>query len=147
MRNDKFNILSLIFLLTGLLTQAQIFNPVSWSTKVEQVSQNEYDLVIKAKIEPNWHLYSQNAPKDGAIATRFTFEKGDTYETIDRINETEGITAEDKSELPKQVQSESKFRPGKKLCYIGQKWSEFQALKYKANTKPFYVLEDHDEKN
>ena len=34
---------------------------------------------------------------------------------------------------------------GKKLRYIGQKWSEFQILRYKANAQPFYVIMDHDE--
>lgn len=34
---------------------------------------------------------------------------------------------------------------GKKLRYIGQKWSEFQILRYEANAQPFYVLMDHDE--
>lgn len=36
---------------------------------------------------------------------------------------------------------------GKKLKYIGQKWSEFQILRYKANAQPFYVLMDHNEEN
>ena len=30
---------------------------------------------------------------------------------------------------------------------IGQKWSEFQTLKYKANTQPFYVLMNHQGEN
>lgn len=34
---------------------------------------------------------------------------------------------------------------GKKLRYIGQKWSEFQILRYEANAQPFYVLMDHEE--
>ncbi len=36
---------------------------------------------------------------------------------------------------------------GKELKYIGQKWSEFQILRYKANAQPFYVLMDHNEEN
>jgi len=36
---------------------------------------------------------------------------------------------------------------GKELRYIGQMWSEFQILKYKANAQPFYVMMDHDEEN
>lgn len=36
---------------------------------------------------------------------------------------------------------------GKQLRYIGQRWSEFQILRYKANAQPFYVLMDHDEEN
>lgn len=41
----------------------------------------------------------------------------------------------------------SKIRPDKKLKYIGQKWSELQTLKYKANAQPFYVLINHKEQN
>ena len=42
---------------------------------------------------------------------------------------------------------DSKIRPGKKLKYIGQKWSELQTTKYKANSQPFYVLIDHNQEN
>lgn len=41
----------------------------------------------------------------------------------------------------------SKLRPGKQLKYIGQKWSELQTIRYKANSQPFYVLMGHDEEN
>ena len=57
------------------------------------------------------------------------------------------LYVDDKRSLPKGEEVESKLRPGKKLKYIGQKWSEFQTLRFKANTQPFYMLIDHDEKN
>ncbi|MFS4467858.1 cytochrome c biogenesis protein CcdA [Maribacter sp. 2210JD10-5] len=56
------------------------------------------------------------------------------------------LYVDDKRPLPPGGEIESKLRPGKKLRYIGQKWSEFQTLKYKTNTQPFYVLEDHNGK-
>ncbi|MFC5044339.1 protein-disulfide reductase DsbD domain-containing protein [Aquimarina hainanensis] len=40
----------------------------------------------------------------------------------------------------------SKLYPGKTLRYRGQKWSELQAIRYKTNSQPFYVLMDHQEK-
>ena len=43
---------------------------------------------------------------------------------------------------PLDVAVDSKLRPGKQLKYIGQKWSEFQAIKFKTNTQPFYVIVD-----
>ena len=43
--------------------------------------------------------------------------------------------------------NDSKLNPGKKLRYIGQKWSEMQAVKYGTNAQPFYVLMDHNEQN
>ena len=45
------------------------------------------------------------------------------------------------------VGDRSKLRPGKKLKYIGQKWSEFQTIKYGANAQPFYVLMNLSEEN
>lgn len=57
------------------------------------------------------------------------------------------LYVDDKRPLEKGEVIESKLRPGKKLKYIGQKWSEFQTIKYKANSQPFYVLMNHNEKN
>jgi thiol:disulfide interchange protein DsbD len=50
------------------------------------------------------------------------------------------LYVDDKRPLPNGEQIESILRPGKKLKYIGQKWSEFQTLKFGANAQPFYVL-------
>ncbi|MEY8847500.1 protein-disulfide reductase DsbD domain-containing protein [Psychroserpens sp. XS_ASV72] len=57
------------------------------------------------------------------------------------------LYVDDKRPLPEDEVMESKLRPGKKLKYIGQKWSELQTIKYKTNTQPFYVLMGHDEQN
>ncbi len=56
------------------------------------------------------------------------------------------LYVDDKRKLPEGKSVTSKIS-GKELRYIGQKWSEFQILKYKANAQPFYVLIDHDEEN
>ncbi len=57
------------------------------------------------------------------------------------------LYVDDKRPLPNGEEIESKLRPGKKLKYIGQKWSEFQTIKFVANAQPFYVLMDHNEEN
>jgi len=57
------------------------------------------------------------------------------------------LYVDDKRKLDIQDVVESKLKPGKQLKYIGQKWSELQAVKYKANSQPFYVLMNHDEEN
>jgi len=57
------------------------------------------------------------------------------------------LYVDDQRPLPAGEALESKLRPGKKLKNIGQKWSEFQTIRYKANTQPFYVLIGHDESN
>ncbi len=57
------------------------------------------------------------------------------------------LYVDDKRKLEVKDIVESKLRPGKKLKYIGQKWSELQTIKYKTNSQPFYVLMDHNEEN
>src|SRR5690606_41209945 len=47
---------------------------VRWSTSVEKMSDTEYELVMRASIIPNWHLYTTQIPDGGPIPTSFTFE-------------------------------------------------------------------------
>ena len=57
------------------------------------------------------------------------------------------LYVDDKRKLDAADVVDSKLKPGKKLKYIGQKWSELQTIKYKTNSQPFYVLMGHDEEN
>ena len=57
------------------------------------------------------------------------------------------LYVDDKRKLEDDEIVESQLKPGKKLKYIGQKWSELQTIKYKTNSQPFYVLMDHNEEN
>ena len=57
------------------------------------------------------------------------------------------LYVDDQRSLPANEVVDSKLKPGKKLKYIGQKWSELQTIKYKTNTQPMYVLMDHNENN
>ncbi|GAL82741.1 cytochrome c-type biogenesis protein DsbD [Algibacter lectus] len=57
------------------------------------------------------------------------------------------LYVDDKRKLEDDEVVESQLKLGKKLKYIGQKWSELQTIKYKTNSQPFYVLMDHDEDN
>ncbi|WP_040278899.1 protein-disulfide reductase DsbD family protein [Psychroserpens damuponensis] len=57
------------------------------------------------------------------------------------------LYVDDKRKLDDDEIVDSQLKPGKKLKYIGQKWSELQTIKYKTNTQPYYVLMDHDENN
>ncbi|WP_151086829.1 protein-disulfide reductase DsbD family protein [Hymenobacter baengnokdamensis] len=52
------------------------------------------------------------------------------------------LYVDDKTELPANEQVESKVQGGKTIRTIGNKWSEFQASRYNANSQPFYVQLD-----
>lgn len=51
------------------------------------------------------------------------------------------LYVDDKTALPTEEQYLSSFS-GKKVRTIGNKWSDFQASKYNANSQPYYVLLD-----
>lgn len=53
------------------------------------------------------------------------------------------LYVDDKHELAKEEQQVSGFS-GKTIKTIGNKWSDFQASRFNANSQPFYVLLDHN---
>jgi thiol:disulfide interchange protein DsbD len=55
------------------------------------------------------------------------------------------LYVDDKRELPKEEQYVSKTT-GKSIETIGNKWSDFQTVHYKANAQPYYVLLGQSEK-
>jgi thiol:disulfide interchange protein len=56
------------------------------------------------------------------------------------------LYVDDKRELPENEKYVSE-ETGKKITSIGNKWSDLQIKKYKANAQPFYVLMDLNEQN
>ncbi|MDO7171564.1 protein-disulfide reductase DsbD family protein [Mariniflexile sp. AS56] len=78
------------------LGNAQILDPVKWTTSVEKQSDTEYVLITKATIETGWHLYSQNVPEDGPIPTTFTYDdSAGQFKTSGNTSEDEGHTVDD----------------------------------------------------
>lgn len=81
----------LSFFVTGTAVQAQILDPVKWTTSVEQDGADA-TLVMVAEIEEGWHLYSQHLPSDeGPIATEFTFADG-AYSKEGKVTESKYVT-------------------------------------------------------
>lgn len=71
-------ILSLVFF-SAMGAFAQLENPVSWSYAAKKISSTEAIVYIKANIEDNWYLYSQNIKPGGPNKTVFTFPKSKDY--------------------------------------------------------------------
>ncbi len=71
--------------------QAQIYNPVKWSTSTEKVNDSDFELVLTADIESGWHLYSQKVPEGGPIATTISFtEDPESFQLLGSPEEGEG---------------------------------------------------------
>jgi hypothetical protein len=65
-------VLSLISITT--IASAQITNPVSWAFTSKKIADKLYELHLTATIQPGWHLYAQQQPKEAiAQPTSFVF--------------------------------------------------------------------------
>ena len=69
-------ILTLLFLVTSAFTlKSQVLEPVTWTfNSVKTSAENNYEIVMTAAIEGNWHLYAMDIAEGGPIATSFSFE-------------------------------------------------------------------------
>lgn len=92
---NKLYILLLVASFTTSIIQAQILEPLKWSTSVKKISETEYELTVIATIDSGWHLYSQDVPEDGPIATTFTFKSDASYVKKGNTKEEEGHTIND----------------------------------------------------
>ena len=77
-------ILSLFLAILGAISlTAQFEYPIKWESSFEQISDTEYNIVMKANIDPGWNIYSQFLDRDdGPIATQFVLESGSHFEKI-----------------------------------------------------------------
>lgn len=68
--------------------------PVKWSFSFVKTGENSYDLVLKAKIDRTWHVYSQFIPEGGPVPTSFTFNKTKDYQMVGKTIEKSKIIQE-----------------------------------------------------
>ncbi len=67
----RFSFLITLLILT-LSVDAQ--NPVTWQFQAQKKDDLNYEVILKASIQPGWHLYSQKQPEDAiAIPTEIQF--------------------------------------------------------------------------
>lgn len=83
----------LIFLLLAFFAfisvNAQILSPVKWTTKIEKLSDTEFNLILNGAIDQDWHVYSQYTPEDGPLPMAVTVAnaKGN-FELIGKAKES-----------------------------------------------------------
>ena len=79
---------SIATLLTCLLTitvQAQIMNPVHFTSQLKALRGGEAELLFTATIDPGWHVYSTGLGSDGPISATFNTVKMDGAETVGKL--------------------------------------------------------------
>lgn len=90
-----FNFLLVLLLSDFFSANAQIINPVNWSFSQKKVSDNTYDLMFTAEIDPGWSIYGLNIPDGGPIATGFEFNDIQGVEFVGGIKSPEAIVKYD----------------------------------------------------
>ncbi len=93
MKRTAIGLLTLILL--PVFTFSQILDPVKWTFKVEQTTPDEATLILIAKADKGWHVYSQDIPPDGPLPTTFTFDKSPDYKKEGKVIESKCITEYD----------------------------------------------------
>ncbi|HEY6143097.1 MAG TPA: cytochrome c biogenesis protein CcdA [Flavobacterium sp.] len=89
----KYILLLLIFMAFAK-GNAQILDPVKWTTKIEKKSETNYVLIFNGTIENDWHMYSQFTPDGGPLALEVVFknQKGN-FNLIGKAKESKTRTA------------------------------------------------------
>ncbi len=68
---------AIIAIFTVFLSSAQITKPVTWSYKTDKTAANEFTLIFTAKIQKDWHVYSQYTPDDGPLPLEIKYSNQD----------------------------------------------------------------------
>lgn len=113
-------------LLTVVLANAQMLNPVKVTSTLKTNGSAEAEIVFSCKIQPGWHVYSTGLGADGPISASFN------------VNKMEG--AEPVGKLKAKGKEISTFDPlfEMKLRYFEGSATFVQKIKF---TKPTYVID------
>ncbi|PVX44434.1 thiol:disulfide interchange protein DsbD [Flavobacterium sp. 103] len=73
---------------------AQVLDPVKWTTKIEKKSETKYILTFSGVIEKDWHLYSQFTPDGGPLPLEVVFkDQNGNFDLVGKAKESKTTTA------------------------------------------------------
>ena len=75
-----------IFAFLSIGISAQVKDPVKFQLKINELKNNEYEAVLTAHLEKNWHIYSKDIPEDSGIPTEMKVS-GKNIELIGKVTE------------------------------------------------------------
>jgi thiol:disulfide interchange protein DsbD len=79
--------LILTFYLIAFFAGAQIIEPIKWSFDSKQDGK-DIELIFKASIEDNWHLYDTYLPEGGPIATSVIYADSSKFEFVGELQKS-----------------------------------------------------------
>ncbi len=119
-------LLALQLLLTVMFANAQMLNPVKFSTQLKTNGTSEAEIIFQGSIQPGWHVYSTGLGGDGPISATFNTNKLEGVKLIGKL-------------LPRGHEIEKYDNLfGMKLRYFEGSVAFVQKVKF---TKPQYTID------
>lgn len=84
-------------LILTISVYAQIEAPVKWGYAAKRTSATEAVVLLKATIQPGWHIYSLNVKEGGPIPTSFTFDRSKDHTLTGKTTEPKPLTKYERS--------------------------------------------------
>src|ERR1700758_1162797 len=81
-----------VFSLVSVKAFAQTISPVKWDFSYNSIDEKNGELILKANIGTDWHIYSQMQSGDGPLPTIFKFELTPDYDLVDKVTEPTPVT-------------------------------------------------------
>ena len=77
--------LFVMMMVMTVAVNAQMVNPVHFTSQLKMLNGDEAEIVFSAKIEKGWHLYSTELGSDGPISASFHSNKMDGVKTVGKL--------------------------------------------------------------
>lgn len=78
----------LIMLVSFFNVNAQIYDPITWSSETKIINATESELIVKATLQKGWHLYALEMPKDAdMLATLVNYSISNDFELVGKTTE------------------------------------------------------------
>ena len=119
-------LVALALLLVALSVQAQLMEPVHFTSQLKELKGGEGEIVFTATIDPGWHVYSTGLGNDGPISASFNAVKMDGVETVGKLQPR-----------GKEIKQYDKLF-GMELRYFEKSVSFVQKVRF---TKPDYTVD------
>lgn len=91
----KVTLLSLLVTMISAVSFAQSSSQVKWTFSSKKIADKTYEVRVKATVNGDWHIYSQNLGVDGPIPTAFTFTKNPLLVVDGKVKEVGKMITKD----------------------------------------------------
>lgn len=80
--------ISIILALVSIFSMAQMVDPIHWESHVKKLPDGNYELIMKARMDEGWHIYSSTHAQGGVgVPTTFQWKENKNLKKIGEVKE------------------------------------------------------------